>query len=123
MSLEGERYRKLEVWQLADGLALEVYHETRGFPREEIYGLTRQLRNAALSVPTNIVEGYSKRGDRELARYIDISLGSLAEARYLLSFAQRLGYLTEQKWRKLETRAAEVGRKLWPFYEAVRPAK
>ncbi len=123
MSLEGERYQKLEVWQLADQLALEVYRETRSFPREEMYGLTRQVRNSALSIPTNIVEGYSKRGDRELTRYVDIALGSLGETRYLLSFAQRLEYLSDQSWRKLEARASELARKLWVFYDKIRPAK
>jgi hypothetical protein len=62
-----ERYRNLEVWQLADALALEIYRETKHFPRDEVYGITAQLRRAALSVPTNIVEGYSRRGDKELA--------------------------------------------------------
>ena len=89
----------MEVWQRADALALEVYRATQDFPREELYGITAQLRRAALSVPTNIVEGYARRGDKELARFIDIALGSLAE---------------------LEAWAAELGGKLWRFYDKVR---
>jgi len=61
-----DRWRKLEVWQLADNLAYEIYTVTRKFPKEELYSLTSQVRRAALSVPTNIVEGYSRRGDKEL---------------------------------------------------------
>lgn len=87
---DSERYRKLEVWQLADSLALGVYRATKSFPNEEIYGITSQLRRAALPIPTNIVEGYARRGDRELARFVDIALGSLAETRYLLSFCAKL---------------------------------
>ena len=115
-----ERYRNLEVWQLADALALEIYKETRHFPKNEAYGITSQLRRAALSVPTNIVEGYSRRGDKELARFLDISLGSLGELRYLLSFSWRLGYLSEGRFAELENQAANVGMKLWRFCDKVR---
>ena len=61
-----ERWQRLEVWQLADEMAYRVYMATRDFPQEELYGLTSQLRRAALSVPTNIVEGYSRKGQKEL---------------------------------------------------------
>ncbi len=115
-----ERYRNLEVWKLADGLALEIYRETKQFPRDEVYGITAQLRRAALSVPTNIVEGYSRRGDKELARFLDIALGSLGELRYLLFFTCRLGYLTGKRFEELEAKAARLGKKLWRFYSTVR---
>ena len=115
-----ERYKKLEVWRLADSLALEVYRATKSFSREEVYGIASQLRRAALSVPTNIVEGYARRGDRELAHSVDIALGSLAETRYLLSFCLNLGYLSEQKCGELESRASDLGGKLWRFYDKVR---
>lgn len=117
---DAERYKKLKVWQLADSLALEVYRVTAVFPKEEIYGITSQLRRAALSVPTNIVEGYARRGDKELARFVDIALGSLAETRYLLSFSARLGYLSYQKSNELEIQAADLGGRLWRFYDKVR---
>lgn len=120
MAEDLERYKKLEVWQLADALALQVYHLTRDFPREEIYGVTSQLKRAALSVPTNIVEGYSKRGDKELARFVDIALGSLAGTRYLLAFSNKLGYLSGQSFEELEGKAGELGRRLWKFYDCVR---
>jgi len=61
-----ERWEKLEIWKLADELAFKVYMVTKQFPKDELYGITSQLRRAALSIPTNIVEGYSRSGDREL---------------------------------------------------------
>ena len=73
-----------------------------------------------MSVPTNIVEGYSRRGDRELGRFLDIALGSLAEVKYLLHFSQNLGYLSDADYRKLSEVSQQVGRKLWKFYERVR---
>jgi len=72
--IEEERWQKLEVWKLSDDLAYLVYQVTRNFPKEEIYGLTSQVRRAALSVPTNIVEGYSRKADKELARFITLAL-------------------------------------------------
>jgi four helix bundle protein len=77
--MEEERWQKLEVWKVSDDLAYRVCQETKTFPKEEIYGLTSQIRRLALSIPTNVVEGYSRKGDKELSRFINISLGSLAE--------------------------------------------
>ena len=117
-----DRWKSLEVWQLADELAKHVYRATKNFPKEEVYGLTSQLRRAALSVPTNIVEGYSRRGDRELARFIDIALGSLAEVKYLLHFSNGFGYLNVGEFNPLAEGANNLGGKLWKFYERVRHA-
>ena len=63
-------YKDLKVWQKADELALEIYKITKAFPKDELYGLTSQIRRAALSVPTNIVKGYARKGDKELSRFI-----------------------------------------------------
>src|SRR5919108_1810742 len=115
-----DRWRNLEVWKLGDEFARNVYQATKTFPKDEVYGISSQLRRAALSVPTNIVEGYSRRGDKELARFIDIALGSLAEAKYLLHFSHSLGYLDEASFNVLSERANNVGAKLWKFYETVR---
>ena len=114
-----ERWEKLDVWELADELAYQVYTMTRNFPKEEIYGLTSQLRRAALSVPTNIVEGYSRKGDRELARFLNISLGSMAETKYLVHFAHRLGYLEDSGYTELKDGYDRLGKSLWKFYETV----
>lgn len=114
-----ERWEKLEVWRQADEMAYQVYIKTRGFPREEIYGVTSQLRRAALSIPTNIVEGYSRRGDRELARFLNMSLGSLAEVKYLIYFSHRLSYLGDDDCAELKSGYDKLGKSLWRFYETV----
>ncbi len=115
-----DRWKNLEVWKLADRLALRVYKATKTFPKDELYGLTSQLRRAALSVPANIVEGYSWRGDKELTRFIDIALGSLAETKYLLHFAHALEYLRDAEYDALAEEGETLGRKLWKFYTKVR---
>ena len=115
-----DRWRNLEVWKLADNLAYDIYMTTREFPREELYGLTSQIRRAALSVPTNIVEGYSRKGDKELAHFVNISLGSFAETKYLLYFSHRLGYINNEKIKSLEADSGLLGKKLWRFYDKIR---
>ena len=119
MSGNGDRWRNLDVWKNADDLAHRVYQATRRFPKEEIYGITSQLRRSAISIPTNIVEGYSRHGDKELRRFISIGLGSLGETKYLLSFSWKLGYLKDSEYTELSEAADNLGRKLWKFYERV----
>jgi four helix bundle protein len=87
------KYKDLVVWQKADELALTVYRLTETFPEKERYGTTGQLRRAALSVPTNIVEGYGRKSKKDFARFLDNARGSLAETEYLLSFSAALGYI------------------------------
>jgi len=112
-------YKDLIVWQRSDELAFVVYKATKQFPKDETYGITSQLRRAALSVPTNIVEGYARKGDKELARFVSIAIGSLAETEYLLNFSHRLGYLTEKEYSRIELLRSEVGKLLWSFYKKV----
>lgn len=112
-------YKDLRVWQKADELAVQVYRITQEFPREELYGLTSQIRRAVLSIPTNIAEGYARKGDKELARYIAIAIGSMAETEYLLDFSKRLGYLKEQDFVETERIRDEVGKLLWSFSKKV----
>ncbi len=114
-------YKKLTVWRKADDLAYQTYVATRAFPREEMFGITAQLRRSALSVPTNIVEGYGRQGKKELKHFVNIALGSLAEARYLLDFSARLEYVNAEQYRKLQGLGEEVGRLLWRFYQSILP--
>ncbi len=115
-----DRWKKLEIWKLADELAYKVYLATRLFPQEEKFGLTSQLRRAALSVPTNIVEGYSRKGDKELSHFISISLASMAETRYLLHFSCRLGHLSNEERDEITEGYELLGKKMWKFYDKVR---
>ena len=119
-SVGEERWRQLEVWELADELARNIHIVTRGFPKEELYGLTSQIRRAALSIPTNIVEGCSRRGDKELAHFLNIGFASLSEVKYLLHFARSLDHLSEEDYRDLEASCDQVGKRLWSFYQKVK---
>lgn len=118
--MEEERWQKLEVWKLSDDLSYRVYQASKNFPKEEIYVLTSQIRRAALSILTNIVEGYSRRGDKELSHFINISLGSLAETKYLLHFSYRLGYFKDDNYDDFRVSYDRLGKLLWKFYEAIR---
>ena len=112
-------YKKLIAWQKADELAYQIYLITRDFPREETYSITSQLRRAALSIPTNLVEGCARHGKKELKQFVNIALGSQAEVEYLLGFSLKLGYLTKEFHEKLETLRADVGSLLWQFHQSI----
>ena len=85
-------FRKIKAWMLADDLAVAAYEVSKCFPREEIYGITSQIRRAASSVPANIVEGASRESAKDYAHFLQIARGSLAETQYFLHLAKRLGY-------------------------------
>jgi four helix bundle protein len=86
-------FRKLQVWHRAHKLTLDVYRATSAFPKEELYGLTNQLRRASASIGANIAEGCGRNTDAELARYLGIAVGSANELDYHLLLARDLGYL------------------------------
>lgn len=109
-------YKKLIVWQKADELAYQIYMETKKFPKEEIYGITSQLRRATLSIPTNLVEGTGRQGKKELKQFANIALGSVAETEYLLDFSLKLEYFSQETHKKLQDLRQEVGNLLWKFY-------
>ncbi len=88
-------FKKLAVWEKAHRLTLELYSAHRASRRDEMYGLTSQMRRAAYSIPTNIAEGCGRDGDVELARFLRIAMGSANELEYQLMLARDLGYLTE----------------------------
>jgi four helix bundle protein len=88
-------YTKIEAWKLSDDLTVAVYEQTRLFPREEMYGLTSQLRRASYSVPANIVEGSSRESKKDYLHFLYISRASLSEAQYFVHLSRRLGYLSD----------------------------
>jgi four helix bundle protein len=89
-------YTKINAWRLADDLTIAIYERTRSFPKEEIYGLTSQLRRAAYSVPANISEGSARNTQRDYLHFLYIARGSLSEAQYFVHLAHRLHYLNDQ---------------------------
>jgi four helix bundle protein len=90
-------YTKIEAWRLADDLTVAVYECTRSFPRDEMYGLTSQLRRASYSVPANIVEGSSRESKKDYLHFLYMARGSLSEAQYFVHLARRLGYLSAEE--------------------------
>lgn len=113
-------FRKIETWQLADDFAVAVYEATKGFPKEEIYGITSQIRRAASSVAANIVEGASRESAKDYAHFLQIARGSLAETQYFLHLARRLGYMSEDEARDLEQLSRRVFGCLHGLISAVR---
>jgi four helix bundle protein len=114
-------YRKLLAWQRANELAREIYLATKKFPRDELYGITSQLRRSAVSVPTNIVEGAARQNKAEFKQLTNIALGSLAETEYLLEFCLELKYLSIEEFNKLESCRKNVGGLLWNLYKSLLP--
>lgn len=101
-------HTKLRVFLLADELVTDVYHATVSFPPEERYGLQCELRRAAVSAVNNIVEGSARRSTREYLNFLNISIGSSSEARYLLQLSFRLGFLDEETHVRLTNRYTEL---------------
>ncbi|MFH1664554.1 MAG: four helix bundle protein [Candidatus Omnitrophota bacterium] len=101
-------YRKLKVWEKAHNFAVQVYKISRDFPREELYGLTSQIRRAAFSVPTNIVEGHASKSRKEFLNFLNIATRSLVEVEYLLEVITELDILKEDDYSKLESMRKEV---------------
>ncbi len=110
MEVGQEGYRGLVVWQKAKELVLQIYAETNKFPQSEVFGLTSQLRRAALSVPANIAEGKERQYDKEFVQFLYIARGSLAEVEVFLEIAKDLGYLTVGGFNRLEKQTSEVGK-------------
>lgn len=108
-------HEKLEAWHRCHELVLAVYAGTRGWPRDELYGLTSQARRAAVSAASNIVEGAAKKGSREFRRYLDISLGSLAELGYLLRLATELKFLSPEVADHLVALHARASQVTWKY--------
>ncbi len=105
-------FRELKVWKKAHDLTLNIYRATEGLPREELYGLTSQLRRASASIPANIAEGCGRSGDTELARFLQIAMGSASELEYHLLLAHDLNFLPTPDYDRLATQTVEVKRML-----------
>ncbi len=112
-------HERLHAWKLCHELVLAVYDATRCFPKHELYGLTSQARRAAFSTAVNIAEGSAKRGAAEFRRFIDISIGSLAELAYILRLVRDLKLLSEEEWGRLEALRGRAGFMTWRLYQAV----
>jgi len=109
---EQRGHHDLIAWQKAMDLVTAIYSTTQKFPREELYGLTGQLRRAAVSVPGNLAEGYGRNSKNEFHYFIGLARGSLAEVETQVEIAMNLGYLDPEAYSRLFSRIDEVGRML-----------
>jgi len=107
-----KNYKELKVWQKSYQLCIEIYRVTRGFPKEEMYGLTSQIRRAAVSVPSNIAEGYGRKTTPEYIQALYIAYGSNCELETQILLCGDLGYIKVEELKKLNEEIGEVERML-----------
>jgi len=105
-------FKDLRVWQEAMTLTVEIYRSTGDFPKHEVYGLTQQIRRAAVSVPSNIAEGKGHYSDKEFSRFLFHARGSLQEVQTQILIAEQLQYLSEKEGQRLTIMAEGVARAL-----------
>ena len=113
-------FRELKVWQKAHKLTLEVYKGTRRFPKEELYGLTNQIRRASCSISANVAEGCGRKGDADFARFLQIAMGSASELEYHLMLAHDLKLFDSRTFDVLVNNAIEVKRMLASFIKKLK---
>ncbi len=113
-------HKKLRAFELADKVAVLIYQATRSFPKDEIYGLTSQMRRAAVSVPSNIVEGCARESQTEYLRFLEIAFGSIRELHYQFDLATRLGYANNSDVAECESRIVETEKVLSALIRSMR---
>mgnify|MGYP000974577827 CR=1 FL=1 len=114
-------YRKIVAGQKANELVLHIYSITEKFPKHELFGLISQLRRASVSIPANIAEGYGRTTDAELARFIDIALGSANELEYLMVLSADLKYISKNVSEQLFSNVIEIRKMLFAFTKTSYP--
>ena len=113
-------FRNLKVWEKAHALTLDVYKASKSFPREEMYGLTSQIRRASVSIGSNIAEGACRKGDTDFARFLQMAAGSASEVEYHLLLARDLELLKTVDCQRLSKEVVEVKRMLASLMQKLR---
>ena len=113
-------FKKLKVWEKAHRLTLDVYQASATFPREELYGLTSQIRRSCLSIPSNIAEGCGRGSDTDFARFLQISMGSSSEVEYLLILSRDLQILKNDEYETLNDDVIQIKRMLTSLMKTLR---
>lgn len=116
-------FHMLKVWEKAHQLTLDVYHITVAFPKEELYGLTSQIRRASSSIPANIAEGCGRGGNAEFRQFLQIAMGSASELEYHLLLARDLHYLTPADYDRLTASVIEIKKMLTALIVKVKSAR
>jgi four helix bundle protein len=113
-------FRDLIIWQKSMHLVTEIYQITTVFPKEEIYGLTSQIRRCAISIPSNIAEGYGREGNKDYLKFLNIAIASLFEMQTQLEIAFNLYYINETQFKKTFEESREIERMLSSFYKKIK---
>lgn len=113
-------FRKLIIWQKAMNLVTKTYNSTKEFPKEEIFGLTSQIRRCSISIPSNIAEGHGRESNKEYLRFLNISIGSLFELQTQLEIAKNIEYLTEEDFNNLYDDSREIEIMLVSFINKIK---
>ncbi|MEN2486978.1 four helix bundle protein [Flavobacterium sp. B11] len=113
-------FRTLLVWQKSMTLITKIYSLTNKFPKEEVFGLTSQIKRSSISIPSNIAEGYGRESNKELLRFLSISIGSLFEMQTQLEIAKNISYLKEDDFNNLYEDTREIERMLVSFIKKIK---
>ena len=113
-------FKRLQVWEKSHGLTLRVYELTSQFPREDLYGLTSQIRRACASIPTNIAEGCGRGSSADFARFLQIAMGSASETEYLILLARDLKYINTSQYPELTDAIVRVKKMLTSLLRSIR---
>ncbi|QOG04204.1 four helix bundle protein [Flavobacterium sp. MDT1-60] len=116
-------FRDLLIWQKSMNLVTEIYQLTNSFPKEEIYGLTSQIRRSAISIPSNIAEGYGRDGNTDYLRFLNISISSLFEIQTQLEISYNLKYINQIQFNKTNGESREIERMLSAFIRKIKDRK
>ena len=112
-------FKKYDIWQLSHSLTLKLYKITSDFPKEELYGLSSQIRRAAASIPTNISEGCGRNSDKEFNQFLNIALGSANETEYLLILSKDLNYINNEVFENLEKEINTIKSKIYKLKQVL----
>ena len=113
-------FKKYNIWTLSHSFTLEIYSITKTFPKEEIYGLTSQIRRVSSSIPTNISEGCGRDSDAEFNRFLTIALGSATESEYLLILSKELNYIDTSSFEKLNSDINIIKQKIYSLKQKLK---
>lgn len=115
-----QSFRNLRVWEKSHKLTLDIYASSKAFPRDEMFGLTSQMRRASASIGMNIAEGCCRKGDAEMARFLQMAMGSASELEYQILLAHDLGYLRDPGYERLTAQVVEVKKMLSSLMQKVK---
>jgi four helix bundle protein len=113
-------FRKLQIWEIGHEIALLIYKETKKFPKNELFGLTGQIRRSSISVPSNIAEGCGRGSDPDFLRFLNIAMGSASELEYQILLSKDLGYINDLTYEEISQLLIKMKKMLNSFIEKVK---